>query len=52
MPTSLVGLLVVALAVLPGSTYTWAFERHVSAFGVTLADSMSLANRIVLRGAW
>ncbi|MBK5217139.1 MAG: hypothetical protein JJE02_06105 [Propionibacteriales bacterium] len=32
------GLLVVALAVLPGSTYTWAFERQVSAFGVTLAD--------------
>lgn len=38
MPTSLQGLVIVALAVLPGSTYTWAFERQVSAFGVTLAD--------------
>lgn len=38
MPTSLVGLLIVAVAVLPGSTYTWAFERQVSAFGAGLAD--------------
>lgn len=38
MPTSLVGLMILSIAVLPGSSYTWAFERQVSAFGVTLAD--------------
>lgn len=38
IPTSVVALGIVVLAVLPGSMYTWAFERQVSAYGVTLAD--------------
>lgn len=38
LPGTAVGLLVVLVAVLPGSLYTWAFERQVSAYGVTLAD--------------
>lgn len=37
-PTSIVALGIVIIAVLPGSMYTWAFERQVSAYGVTLAD--------------
>ena len=31
-------LLILVLVVLPGAMYTWAFERQVSGFGVTLAD--------------
>jgi hypothetical protein len=38
IPTSVVALGIVVLAVLPGSMYTWAFERQVIAYGVTLAD--------------
>lgn len=38
LPTSVITLAIVIVAVLPGSMYTWAFERQVSAFGVTLAD--------------
>ena len=37
-PGSLVALAIVIVAVIPGSTYTWAYEREASAFGVTLAD--------------
>jgi hypothetical protein len=37
-PTNAVALLVLLVAVLPGSVYTWAFERQASAYGVTLAD--------------
>lgn len=37
-PGSLVTLAVVVPAVLPGAAYVWAFERQVSAYGVTLAD--------------
>lgn len=32
------GLLILLVAVLPGSVFTWAFERQASAYGVTLAD--------------
>lgn len=38
MPTSIVALLIVVVAILPGSVYTWAYERQASAFGVTFAD--------------
>lgn len=38
VPTSVVALAIVVIAVLPGSMYTWAFERQVTAYGVTLAD--------------
>lgn len=38
VPTSVVALAIVVIAVLPGSMYTWAFERQVSAYGANLAD--------------
>jgi hypothetical protein len=38
LPTSLVALGVVLVAVLPGAVYTWAFEREAGSYGVTLAD--------------
>lgn len=38
MPGTITGLLVVIVAVLPGSVYTWAYERQASPYGVTLAD--------------
>ncbi len=38
MPSDIVSLLVIIGAVLPGATYTWAFERQAGAFGQTLAD--------------
>jgi hypothetical protein len=38
VPTSVVALAIIVIAVLPGSMYTWAFERQVTAYGVTLAD--------------
>lgn len=38
MPSSLVGLVIVIVAILPGSMYVWAYERQVSAFGATLSD--------------
>ena len=34
----LIALAIVIVAVIPGSMYTWAYEREASAFGVTLAD--------------
>jgi len=37
-PTSVISLVIIVTAVLPGSMYTWAFERQVSAYGVTFAD--------------
>jgi Family of unknown function (DUF6338) len=37
-PASLIALAIVIVAVIPGSMYTWAYEREASAFGVTLAD--------------
>jgi hypothetical protein len=37
-PASLIALAIVIVAVVPGSMYTWAYEREASAFGVTLAD--------------
>jgi len=37
-PVSLIALAVVIIGVIPGSMYTWAYEREASAFGVTLAD--------------
>jgi len=38
VPDSVVGLLVLVVAVLPGLVYTLAFERQAGAYGVTLAD--------------
>jgi uncharacterized protein DUF6338 len=38
LPSTLIGLLGVVIAVLPGSVYTWAYERQASAYGVTFAD--------------
>lgn len=56
MPSSIIALAIVAVAVLPGSMYTWAYERQASAFGVTFADrtlrfiAISLIFHLVL--AW
>lgn len=38
MPTTVEGLLVIALALLPGAVYTWGFERQAGSFGVSFAD--------------
>jgi Family of unknown function (DUF6338) len=38
VPDTAVGLLLLVVAVLPGLTYTLAFERQAGAYGVTLAD--------------
>jgi hypothetical protein len=35
---TLTGLLALLVSVLPGSLYTWAFERQAGSFGVALAD--------------
>lgn len=40
LPQSFTALLVVVVAVLPGSVYTWAYERQASPYGVTLRDRM------------
>lgn len=37
-PTTWTGLLLLAVAVLPGAMFTFGFERQASAYGVTLAD--------------
>jgi hypothetical protein len=37
-PTTWTALLLLLVAVLPGATFTFGFERQVSAYGVTLAD--------------
>lgn len=38
LPDTAVGLLLLVVAVLPGLTYTLAFERQAGAYGVALAD--------------
>jgi hypothetical protein len=38
VPDTAIGLLLLVIAVLPGLTYTLAFERQAGAYGVTLAD--------------
>lgn len=38
LPSTVVGLLLIVVIVLPGCSYIWAYERQVSAYGVTLAD--------------
>jgi hypothetical protein len=38
LPETALGLLLLVVAVLPGLTYTLAFERQAGAYGVTLAD--------------
>ncbi len=38
LPGTLVGFLIVLIFVLPGSVYTWAYERQDSAYGVTFTD--------------
>jgi hypothetical protein len=38
LPSTAVGLLLLVVAVLPGLTYTLAFERQAGSYGVTLAD--------------
>lgn len=38
LPDSIAAVLVVVVAVLPGSVYTWAYERQASPYGVTLRD--------------
>lgn len=40
LPDSITALLVIVVAVLPGSVYTWAYERQASPYGVTLRDRM------------
>lgn len=37
-PNTIIGLLVIVVAVLPGLAYTLAFEREAGGYGVTLAD--------------
>ena len=55
-PTTVIAVFIVVVAVLPGSMYTWAYERQASAFGVTFADrtlrflAVSLLFHLVL--AW
>jgi hypothetical protein len=39
-PNTVVGLLIILVFVLPGSVYTWAYERQTSAFGVTFSDRL------------
>lgn len=38
VPSSTIALAVLIVGVLPGSMYTWAFERQAGAYGSTLAD--------------
>jgi hypothetical protein len=38
LPTSLIALGIILVAVFPGAVYTWAFEREAGSYGVTLAD--------------
>lgn len=37
-PATTQALIILALAVLPGALYVWAFEREAGAYGVTVAD--------------
>jgi len=38
LPNTVSGFLIVLIFVLPGSVYTWAYERQNSAYGVTFTD--------------
>jgi Family of unknown function (DUF6338) len=38
LPSSAVGLLILIVGLLPGASYTWAFERQTGSYGVSLAD--------------
>lgn len=38
VPNTAIGLLVLLVAVMPGSVFTWAYERQNSAYGVAFAD--------------
>lgn len=38
IPSSTMALALIVVAVLPGSMYTWSFERQANSFGVTFAD--------------
>lgn len=38
MPSTVAGLLIVFVAILPGALYIWAFEREVGQWGVGLSD--------------
>lgn len=38
MPSTFVSLLAIALGVLPGALYTWAFEREAGSFGSAFSD--------------
>ncbi len=38
LPDTVSGFLIVLIFVLPGSVYTWAYERQNSAYGVTFTD--------------
>jgi hypothetical protein len=40
MPESLQGIVVVAIAMLPGALYTWGFERIVGSWGAGLSDRL------------
>jgi branched-subunit amino acid ABC-type transport system permease component len=39
-PSTVAGFLLLVAVVLPGAIYQWAFERQVSAFGVSFADRL------------
>lgn len=38
LPSSAVGLLILVASLLPGASYTWAFERQAGSYGVSFAD--------------
>jgi len=38
VPATVIGLIIVVVAVLPGAAYTWALERQIGSWGQTLAD--------------
>jgi len=40
MPETVQGLVILALALLPGALYTWSFERLVGAWGVSFTDRL------------
>jgi Family of unknown function (DUF6338) len=40
MPTTFQGVVAIAIALLPGALYTWAFERMVGRWGIGLSDRL------------
>jgi hypothetical protein len=40
MPTTFQGALAIAIALLPGALYTWAFERIAGRWGIGLSDRL------------